>query len=392
MTEAKQAHFKRIRRQVIGKHRECFLIALPGLEKLTGNELSTIHISKPDYQIQSGGVRFDGNLADVMSVNLYHRTGIRVLMRLGTFKVEGLSQLQRKLTEIPWELFLYRGQNAHVQVTSRHSRLFHSDAIAQRISQSIAGKQAEMPCPSSDPIDQHLFVRLINNRLTLSLDTSGAPLYKRGLKQHGGAAPLRETLAAAILKTADYSPNRPLLDPMCGTGSFALEAAMISKNMAPGLKRHFAFSGWPAFQPKRWRYLQQSALQKVEQIKHANIFASDFDEKAVINLNNCLKIHNLTDAVRVQRKNFFDILPTDLPAQKGLVVLNPPYGVRLGQPDDIKYFWPQLARKLTTDFRGWRVAMLIPSYAVKTIRPLALKSFRLNHGGINIYLFWGMIS
>ncbi len=392
MTEERPAHFKRIKRHVIGKHRECFVIAVPGLEKLAGDELSSLPLSAPSHHTQSGGVHFDGNLADVMAVNLHHRTGIRVLMRLQTFKVEGLAQLQRKLAAVPWELYLYRGQKTHIHVTSRHSRLYHSHAISQRISQSIAAKQAEMLPPSSDPTEQHLFVRLVDNRLTLSIDTSGDPLYKRGLKQHGGAAPLRETLAAAVLKMAGFTPNTPLIDPMCGTGSFALEAAMVAKNMAPGLKRQFAFTGWPAFQPKRWRYLRQAALQKVSQVAHTNIFASDDDENAVIALNDCLKIHNLTDAAGVRKKNFFDIMPADLPSRKGLVVLNPPYGVRLGQPNDIKNFWSQLARKLALDFKKWRVAVLTPPSVVKNVRPLSLKSFRFSHGGLNIYLFWGMIN
>lgn len=392
MTDENPAFKKRVKRQVSGKSRECFVATAPGFEKLAGTELTTLPLSDTSIKIQPGGVSFNGKLIDLMHANLHLRIANRILMRLVTFRAEGLYELQRKLTHIPWEIYLHQGQNVNIHVTSRHSRLYHSKAIAQRINQSITDRQMTMVSGPGHRSNQQIFVRLLNNRVTISIDSSGDPLFKRGLKNHGGTAPLRETLAAAVLQIAGYSPEMPLLDPMCGSGSFSIEAAMMAKNMAAGMHRQFAFTDWPAFQPKRWAHLNKVARHMVTRLPHPTIIASDKSSKAVNSLSNCISTHHLADAVQVRKMDFFDLKPMDWTHQKGLLVLNPPYGVRLSKEQDTNAFFSKLAHKLRNDFGGWQVALLVPESAAKRTRQLALKSFRIVHGGLTIFLFFGKIS
>ena len=391
MTGKHTAFAKRIKRQVNGKLRECFVVTTLGFEKLVEAELATLPLSNPDSKIQPGGICIQGKLADLMLANLHLRIATRILMRLDTFKAEGFFELSRKLAAIPWELYLYRNQTVTVKVTSHHSRLYHSQAVAKRISQSISDRQTAMMPGATKLSDQKLFIRILKNRVTLSLDSSGESLYKRGLKPHGGLAPLRETFAAAILKLAGYHQDKPLLDPMCGTGSFSLEAAMIAKKIAPGLQRQFAFSHWPAFQPKRWTYLLNEAQSAIVQRNHPTIFASDDDQKTTDTLLDCVKKDKLKDTIAVQNKNFFDLKPSDWTRHKGLVVINPPYGLRLNKGLNINLFLSELVDKLSSDYKGWRVALLVPHHAANRIRPLALKTYRLIHGGQNVLLFYGRI-
>lgn len=392
MIDETSAFAKRVKRQVGGKLRECFAVTSLGLEKLTENELAGVPINQPSTEIQPGGVTFGAKLTDLMQANLHLRTATRVLMRMAAFKAEGFSELQRKLAEVPWELFLYRDQKVRIHVASHHSRLYHSRAVAERIDQSLAERQAVMRQAPGGKTEQRVFARIQDNRLTLSLDSSGEPLYKRGVKRHGGAAPLRETLAAAVLSIAGYDPAAPLVDPMCGTGSFSIEAAMIAKKMAAGKFREFAFSGWPAFNPKSWAYLKNTADKRVVNFEEPVIFTSDQNPDCVNALFDCINRHHLSDAIQVQVKNFFDLVPGKWTRQKGLIVLNPPYGIRIGERGNSTSFIKELARKLKSEFAGWQAALLVPGDAAKSLRPLRLNTFRLMHGGLDINLFYGKIS
>ncbi len=392
MTDVSTRLAKRLKRQVRGKTRQSFAVTLPGFEKITAAELSSLPLSDPSLTIEHGGISLNTKLADLMQANLHLRTANRLLMRIGQFKAENFAALEKRLQHIPWELFFCRNHNVQIKASCQRSRLYHRHAIAQRVSQSIA-RRRELMLPGPDKrFDQAVYVRVHNNRLTFSLDSSGKPLYKRGLKGHSGPAPLRETMAAAVLQLAQYNPLKPLIDPMCGAGSFSLEAAMMLKNMPAGLHRQFALESWPAFQPKQLDYFRQIAHDNLIHVTTPTIHASDSNMNAVNALLRSVQDHHLSDALTVQKKNFFDIDPSRLTSERGLVVLNPPYGIRLGQPHRRDSFYSELVGKLKDCYRGWCVALLIPPNALKRIRPLRLKSLQLNHGGLTVYLCHGRLS
>jgi putative N6-adenine-specific DNA methylase len=379
------SHAKRVKRQIIGKSRPYFVVTPPGLENLCAEELRVLVPGIEDLRSAPGGVGFVGKLPDCYQANLQLRTASRVLMCIDEFKAPGMRALTRHLAAIAWELFLFGGPIPRLHVSCRHSKLYHSRAVAERVAASLEARQASLPAgqPGSEP--QRLFVRLQDDRLTLSIDSSGELLHKRGIKTHHAPAPLRETLAAAILTLADYAPSEPLIDPMCGAGTFSLEAAMRVKNVAAGQFRPFAFMGWPAFQPARWAYLKRQAATGIKILKEPLIFASDRSQQACQALSACLERHALSDAVRVAQKDVFDLRPRQLTDQPGLLVINPPYGLRLGTEKQSRDLIRHLLKKLRADFAGWRLALVAPPWADLSALPAA-KFHRLWHGGLQLAL------
>jgi putative N6-adenine-specific DNA methylase len=384
---------KRIKRHIIGRVHEFFVITLPGYEQFCADELATLSDSVRVTRVLKGGVGFYGRLTDVYLANLHVRTAGRVLMRLGRFKATNFSQLETHTQKIAWELYLPEGILPELNVSTHHSRLYHTQAVAEHLRQGIADRWLKLGIPPTlAPVkDQALFARLQNDRVTLSLDSSGTLLHRRGLKSHKALAPLRETTAVAILKMAGFRPGVPLVDPMCGSGTFSLEAALMTKNIPPGLFRDFSFQQWPAFRPQHWAHLKKIADQKIRRHVVPLIWASDSDETTCARLSDCLRRTNLADAVTVSQKDFFSIKPEQTTTAPGLVVLNPPYGERLLWQGDTQKRYRDICSKLKKDFKGWQAALLVPKMVYDRRLGLSLKSVPMDHGGIKLTLLVGKI-
>ncbi|MEW6674179.1 MAG: hypothetical protein AB1427_20995 [Thermodesulfobacteriota bacterium] len=386
---------KRIKRHIAGREHRFFAATAPGLERVCREELNSllspgVHIAAVD-----GGVEFDGRLHDCYRSNLSLRTANRVLMRIGSFYAADFRQLENRLGDIPWELYLYAGTGTRIHATSRQSRLYHKDAVAERVEKSISFrfrqcKIPQRPCPVPTGI-QRLFVRMSQNDVTLSIDSSGELLHKRGLKPQTAKAPLRETIAAAALILAGYTGSEPLIDPMCGSGSFSLEAAHMVLQVPPGWHREFAFMNWPSFQPGRWKHLRQLAEIQFRKIDAPVIFASDRDEEAVAALKETLSRQGLTEVVSAGARNFFDFLPKNLTDLPGLVVLNPPFGRRLGSRQDSDRLFTDVCRWLQTQYRGWKFALIAPRTALIDKVPFKSVVHILPLGGLKVALLTGRI-
>jgi len=392
---AGQALQRRIKRHVAGPAHTFFVVAAPGLEALCRRELGALFNDGRSLTPVHGGVVFQGRLMDLYRVNLQLRTASRVLMRLAEFKAGGFGALEKRLAEIPWELYLPAGELPAVHVTARHSRLYHSQAVAGRVRGAVTERFAALavtPAASGDlAAPQQLFVRLLDDRLTLSLDSSGENLYKRGIKTHGGRAPLRETLAAAILLIAGFSGAEPLLDPMCGSGTFCLEAALMAAGIAPGRLRDFAFMRWPAFAPARWRHLLREVDAAAAVPQGRRIFALDKSPQSVARLAHTLEAAGLAAWVGVAQGDFFDLDPRSLTAAPGLVVINPPYGRRLGTPAASADLFQGILDRLQALYRGWRCAVIAPERKLVQALPFAAHLHPLSHGGLHLTLLVGRI-
>ena len=384
---------RQIKHHVIAPRHTFFALTLPGFESVCRQELSqltdTIHIE----DTTRGGVVFSGRLSEMMQANLQLHTAGRILMRLDTFKATNFRQLVKNTKALRWPLYLPCGAIPECRVTSHHSRLYHSQAIAQRIRQAIADHWQSTDVEPGQSMEQTLFIRLKDDRVTLSLDSSGDNLYMRGLKRHHAVAPLRETLAAGILFHAGYRPGMTIMDPMCGGGTFSIEGALMAKQVAPGLQRDFAFMRWPGFKSKQWIHFKQKAIQKIKKLHQPLIHASDIDGQACAMLHQCLHENDLLDAVRVVNKDVFEVKPDKAACPRGLVVLNPPYGKRL-EPhgrDNVNRFYQQLMEKLRRDFNGWLLALLIPKSKSNLAWPGSFHRQHLVHGGLNLTLITGKI-
>lgn len=385
---------KRIRRHVSGRLRPYFIVTSPGFETLCFRELMSLPLTEKDARIVKGGIEFNGRLVDCWLANLCLKTATRVLMRIVEFSATNFRQLDRHLANIPWEIFLHSDSIPALHVTTKHSRLYHSDAVQDHIRNAISRRFHQQESPAADSHEpckqeQKIFVRAMDDLFTLSVDSSGANLYKRGIKTLGGIAPIRETTAAAILELCGFSGQAPLIDPMCGTGTFSIEGAMIAQGIAAGTFRSFAFMNWPSFDLNRWNYLKRQYEPKPS--GHPKIFASDTDPRAMEKLIHIISRHSFCRIITASRKDFFDINPSDLTDQKGLVVINPPYGIRIGAAVQSEHLFFHICRKLAKDFRGWKVALIGPLKCRPDQIPFEGELRPLLHGGIRRSLLLGQI-
>ncbi len=393
----RSAFEKRLRRHIVGRVREYFAATAPGLESLCRQELQSLPLTVQESRTCPGGVTFQGRLVDCFMANLYLRTANRILMRIDSFKATRFQELEKKLSEWPWELFLQPQQAIDFHVSTKKSKLYHTDAIADRFRSSIANR-ISVPQQAGygryqrrDP--QRIFVRGINDRFTVSLDSSGVNLHKRGIKTISAKAPLRETTAAAIMMLADYSPPEPLLDPMCGSGTFSVEAALMAGNIPAGWYRTFAFTDWPAFRQasKRWKHLKREANEHISIAKQPLVLASDIDPQACQALEKTVRRHRFGSFIDVSPGDFFDLHPPQYPPGCGLVVINPPYGRRLKTPKEARSLLARIGRKLMNDFQGWKYALIVPAQSMLQQFPLPAKVVPIFHGGLQVSAAIGVV-
>ncbi len=388
---------KRVKRQVIARSRSFFAATPPGLENVCLRELASPPLSFTEVEEAPGGVEFRGRVHDAYLANLHLRTANRILMRIDGFKAANFRQLERRLADFPWEIYLPAGIPVHVRVATSRSRLYHKAAIAERFQTGVAlrlerrGVEGESPPETTAFSLQTLFIRVVDDRFTISLDSSGDPLYKRGIKKEVGRAPLRETLAAAALQLAGFSGDEPLLDPMCGSGTFAMEGAMMAMNIPPGRHRKFAFMEWPAFRPRRWAFLRRQAEERITRVDAPMVFASDKDERVLAALERNLRDHEIARAIRVSGGDFFRLSPPRAFKTAGVIAINPPYGIRLGAKREIRGLYSSIRAKLKADFKGWKLALIAPDRRLAGNLPSRMATRTLSHGGVKILLLTGKV-
>jgi putative N6-adenine-specific DNA methylase len=392
---------KRIKRHVIGRVQEFFAATSPGLENVCQEELHGAPLSVANTSVSGGGVTFNGRLPDCYQANLYLRTANRVLMRIGSFKATNFRRLDKKLADFPWELYLPVGVTPQIHATAHHSRLFHKKAIIRHVRDSIhletlSDEKAGASQSQHSSGMQQIFVRVQDDRFTLSIDSSGELLHKRGLKRASGRAPLRETIAAAALIRAGYTGREVLVDPLCGSGTFSLEGAMRALNIPAGQFRNFAFFDWPCFRPSQWEFIKRQAQSSSIKIRKPMIFASDKNPAVCRALKRQVSESGFSDAVRVEQKDFTDLSPRQImkqadSAEPGIVALNPPYGRRLGTFKESQQLFDEIFQKLKSDFSGWKLALIVPDKKIAQKVPFKVKSVPLFHGGLRLTLLFGRI-
>lgn len=391
MTKSSSAFEKRIKRHIIAKEKEYFAITAPHTESFALKELTKLKLPINEITEKTGGVYFDGKLDGCYLSNLSLRLASRILMRLLTFKATNFRQTDKILAEFPFELYLFSNATLHFHTTTKQSRLYHSDAISENFKKSIQKRLAKNGVPENKSHAQNLFIRILNDQVTLSLDSSGELLHKRGVKTHPAKAPIRETMASLALTLLKYDSNMPLIDPMCGSGTFSLEAAMVAKNIPPGWFRTFSFMHWPAFRAPHWNYLKKAYGEDIKQLKRAVIFASDQDPESCRQLKESVDKNGLNDAVSVQQSDFFDLQPPKNIKKKGVILINPPYGLRLGTKKESAMLYRDIINKLKSDFSGWNVAMITPKHYDELAVLKKKKVQPLFHGGLNLHFVVGII-
>jgi putative N6-adenine-specific DNA methylase len=327
-----------------------FAIAAPGLEPWVARELTELGV---DAREAEGGATFVGPLESVYRANLWSRLASRVIVRVAEFRVRALGEMARRTGTVPWEEWLPNGARVRVRVSARKSRLYHTGAIAERILEGIDARvpvsaapkivvdDAERDDEDTDEDAVLLLVRVAHDVCTISIDSSGALLHRRGYRQAVAKAPLRETLAAAMLVTGGWRRELGLADPMCGAGTIAIEAAMLARCMAPGFARAFAFERWPRHEAERWRALRAQAHERVRPGVAAPILASDRDQGAVAAARENALRAGVERDVSITRA---PLSAAPLGAPGSWIVTNPPYGVRVGETGPLRDLYASLGR------------------------------------------------
>lgn len=390
-----------------------FAVSPPGLAPFTAQELHRLQLhsaSGPAENDDHAGVEFPGDLAAIYRANLHLRTANRLLVRLGEFEAVGFVELRKRASRLPWERYLKPGQPVALRVTCHKSRLYHSDAVAERVAWAIGdhlGKPSSVQKHSEqddgEPTDRNppqlITVRLLHDRCTISVDSSGELLHRRGYRLALAKAPLRETLAAGMVLASGWLPDAnsvpaPLLDPFCGSGVIPIEAALLARGIAPGRHRRFAFMDWPGFDAALWSGLvadadQQSRDQSARQAGPLRILASDRDAGAIEQAQANAERAGVADAIEFSVRAISAIEP---PKQPGWVVTNPPYGIRITADQDLRHLYARFGAVLRSKCLGWRVAILCSEPQLLRETRLTLDSqLSLVNGGVPVRLGRGVV-
>jgi putative N6-adenine-specific DNA methylase len=369
-----------------GMDLECFAVAAPGLESLVAAELRALGElqSVAVGQAEPGGVSFRADRAGLYAANLHLRIASRVLVRIGAFHASAFHELERHAARLPWREFVASGSPVAFRVTSRKSRLYHQDAIAQRL---LAAAGGATPTTSEEDAAQKFIVRLFRDECTVSADASGELLHRRGYRLATAKAPLRETLAAAMLVGAGWDGSAPLVDPMCGSGTIPIEAALLARRIPPGLARCFAFMRWPGFDESLWARLVRQARERVLPRAPVPILGSDRDAGAVAASVANAERAGVVEDVEWCRAAISAMTP---PPGRGWIVTNPPYGVRVGR--DLRDLYAQLGNVARRCCPGWEVAFLAaqPELERQTGLEQAVR-FTTENGGIRVRLVQGRV-
>ena len=341
-----------------------FATAPSGVEPLLAAELA--ELGATHLKPARGGIRFRGALETAYRACLWSRTASRILLPLAELLVADRHALYARILELPWEEHLAPEGTLSVEFSGNCPGIDHSHYGAQRVKDAIVDRFRER-CGQRPNVNRHqpdlrIHVQWRDGQTTISLDLSGDSLHRRGYREATVTAPLKETLAAALLLKSGW-PNiaaagGPLLDPLCGSGTLAIEAAWIAGDRAPGLSREYwGFSGWLGHIPALWNRLLAEARERwaVGQSRIPLILASDHDPKAVrATLINAGRA-GVADRLRIERREWIDVEPP--PGPPGLVIVNPPYGERLGEQDEVATLYAQLGDRLKARFTGWRAAV-----------------------------------
>lgn len=360
-----------------------FLVAAPGLDAILADEARAAGFQ--GVSVVPGGVTVAGGWSEVWRANLELRGATRVLARIAEFRAMHLAQLDKRSRKVDWASLLRPDVPVRVEATCHKSKIYHHKAAAQRVETAIretvgAATAADAPLTVK--------VRIEDDLCTISLDTSGESLHKRGHKQFTGKAPMRETLAALILRQMGFDGTQTLVDPMCGSGTFILEAAEIAAGLQPGRDRAFAFQNLKTFDAKAF-----ARLKKTPAVPPAlRFFGSDRDQGAVQGATANATRAGVSGWCQFDRKPVSDLTPPEgLPP--GLIVVNPPWGARIGDRKLLFALYGALGKTLAERFRGWKLGLVSPDAGLVKAAGLTLTATEpaIDMGGTRVTLWQGLL-
>jgi putative N6-adenine-specific DNA methylase len=358
-----------------------------GLEHLLAEELQ--QVGAKSIKPTDGGISFDGDWAVCYAANLHSRIATRILWQVGRGKYANEEDLFNAAYKLNWPQWFDVKHDFMVKVTGVKCPLKSLEFATLKIKDAVCDKfrsaVGSRPYIDTKNPAVRIHAYLTADEYQFYVDTSGAALYQRGNRGASIEAPLRENLAAGILMLSGWQPGQPFLDPMCGSGTFLLEAAMMALNIAPGLKRNFGFEKLRTFESDSWKKLKNQALSKAKPVTFQKIYGSDMDLRAVRVSKQNLEAAGLLEAVQVAQVDMVNAIPPD---DNGVLVANPPYGVRIGEDEALAELYPKMGEALKKKFAGWNTYFLTNDLRMpKLMRLTPSKRTPLFNGPLECRLF-----
>lgn len=355
-----------------------------GLEAIVKRELNDLglEVTKTD----NGHIYFNGDAIDIARANINLRCADRVLINLKSFKAESFEELFDGIYELPWNDILDEDSNFIVEGRSHKSKLF-SISDCQRITEKAIIKKLQMKHNISrftkSSHRHRLEISLLNDIASITLDTSGDSLHKRGYRDKQGAAPLKETMAAALVKLSFYNKDRPFFDPFCGSGTIPIEALLIARNIAPGLDRDFDSMNFRFIDADLFKKARMEAMEKIDYKSKVYIDASDISHKSIAIAKHNLENLGLSDDIRFFVKDFRDV---DIKNNYGVMITNPPYGKRL-EEDNLRSLYSDFGKKIK-NLDTWSIYVLTSYEDIERdfVRK-ADKNRKLYNGSLKTYYY-----
>ncbi len=358
-----------------------------GLEALLANEIKAA--GAKDIKPTDGGVAYAGELSVCYAANLHSRMATRILMQVGQGKYATEDDLYQAAYKINWPNWFDVKHDFMVKVTGVKCPLKSLEFATLRIKDAVCDKFRQVvdsrPYIDTKNPSVRIHAYLTADAYVYYIDTSGDALYMRGNRKASIEAPLRENLAAGILQLSGWQAGTALLDPMCGSGTFLLEAAMIALNIAPGLHRDFGFEKLKNYESDTCKKVKNAALKNVKATTFQKIYGSDSDLRAVRIAKQNLEAAGLLAAVQLSQVNITEVIP---PADSGVLVANPPYGVRIGEDEELAQLYPKMGEALKRKFASWNTYFLTNDLRLpKLMRLTPSKRTPLFNGPLECRLF-----
>ncbi|MBL0938596.1 MAG: class I SAM-dependent RNA methyltransferase [Gemmatimonadaceae bacterium] len=379
--------------------REVFAVAAPGAAPLVAAECMALGYTP--LEVSDAGVTLSLTLAELFALNCHSRLASRVVVRLATFAARDFATLEKQSARVTWSSVLTPGMRVRLRVTCRKSRLYHSDAVAERVARGITnalpglvveGRARDDEDETSDDAaavtSQLILVRIDRDQCTISADSSGALLHRRGWRQAVAKAPLRETLAALILAGMQWKGTEPLVDPFCGSGTIGIEAALFARRIAPGLHRSFAMEQWPHAATAEYARARDVARSMVLPSVAAPIVLRDRDGGAITAARANAERAGVATDVQIEQGALSD---TDLASigPRGVLLTNPPYGLRVSDGADLRGLFARLGDVVRGGGRQWQLGLFMPNdrALLGQLRLRTTSVLRTSNGGLPVELF-----
>ncbi|WP_270206923.1 THUMP domain-containing class I SAM-dependent RNA methyltransferase [Streptococcus anginosus] len=362
--------------------------AAAGLEAVVGREIRNLGI---ECLVENGRVRFDGTVETIIETNLWLRAADRIKIVVGSFPAKTFEELFQGVFALDWENYLPLGAKFPIAKAKCVKSKLHNEPSVQAISKKAVVKklQKRYARPEGVPLIENgaefkIEVSILKDVATVLIDTTGSSLFKRGYRTEKGGAPIKENMAAAILLLSNWYPDKPLIDPTCGSGTFCIEAAMIGMNIAPGLHRHFAFEEWNWVDSDLIRHVRARALGQIKQDIQLDILGTDIDARMVE-----IAKRNAEEAGVSEQIVFKQMRLQDLHTDKinGVIVSNPPYGERLLDDDAVTKLYQEMGRTFAS-LKTWSKFILTSDEAFEAkFGSQADKKRKLYNGTLKVDLY-----